>query len=124
VFFFDPLYMVFALPALLLGLYAQWRVQKAYRTYETVANARRVTGAQAARALLLSQGLDQIRVENVDGQLSDHYDPSSKTLRLSESVASLPSVAALAIAAHEVGHAVQDARGYAPLRLRACWCPR
>ncbi|MBC7225217.1 MAG: zinc metallopeptidase [Anaerolineae bacterium] len=122
-FFWDPMYLVFALPALLLAFYAQARVQGAYRKYTRVANSRGVTGLQAAKYLLDSVGLSFLNIEGTPGELSDHYDPRSKTLRLSPAVARQPSVASLSIVAHEIGHALQDAEGYAPLRIRSGLVP-
>jgi Zn-dependent membrane protease YugP len=117
-FFFDPLYLLFALPALLLAMYAQWKVSSAYSKYSQVRNSKGLTGQQVAAYLLRANGLN-LDVSGTPGQLSDHYDPRDKTLYLSEGVARTPSVAALGIVAHEVGHAVQDAQGYAPMRVRA-----
>lgn len=122
-FFFDPLYFLFALPALLLGLYAQWRVRSAFAQYSRVRSATGITGAQAARKILDANGLQNVDVERVGGRLSDHYDPRSKTLRLSEDVYSAPSLAAVGVAAHEAGHALQDKANYAPLQLRSAMVP-
>ncbi len=122
-FFFDPMYFVFALPPMLLVLWAQAKVKGAYSRYSEVRNMANMSGAQVAQALLRDRGLNQVRVEEVAGELSDHYDPTSKTLRLSQGVYRSSSVAAMGIVAHEVGHAVQDATGYAPLRLRAALVP-
>ena len=119
----DPLYFVFALPALLLALYAHFKVQTAYSKYSRVRNRLGVDGVRAAEMLLRHNGLYHVNIEGVPGQLTDHYDPRSKTLRLSASVARVPSVAALGIVAHEVGHAVQDAHNYAPLKLRSGLVP-
>ena len=116
-------YLLFALPALLLALYAQWKVKSAYSRYSQVPNARGITGQEAARVLLRSAGLDHIRLEGISGTLSDHYDPGKDVLRLSSEVANRPSVAALGIVAHEIGHASQDATNYGPLRLRAGLVP-
>lgn len=121
--FWDPMYLVFALPALLLAFYAQAKVKGAYSRYTRVANSRGVTGLQAAKYLLESVGLSFLNIEGTPGELSDHYDPRSKTLRLSPAVARQPSVAALSIVAHEIGHALQDAEGYAPLRIRSGLVP-
>lgn len=118
-FYFDPTYLLFALPALLIMLYAQWRVQSAFGKYSRIRNLRGVTGADVARVLLQSAGLIDVRIEGIPGKLSDHYDPRSKVLRLSPEVYQVPTVAAMGIAAHEVGHAIQDAKGYAPMQLRA-----
>lgn len=121
--FFNPLYLVFALPGLLLGLFAQARVKGAFNKYKQVRTAQNVTGAQVARTLLDAQGLYQIQVEEGKGFLSDHYDPRSKILRLSPEVYRTPSVAAAGIAAHEMGHALQDAGGYFPLQIRSAIVP-
>jgi Zn-dependent membrane protease YugP len=117
--YFDPLYFVFALPALILALWAQYRVQSAYSKFTRVANLRGLSGLDAARWLLGASGLSHLSVEGAPGHLSDHYDPRSKTLRLSAEVANGKSVAALGIVAHEVGHAQQDQTGYALLQVRA-----
>lgn len=121
--FFDPLWLVFAIPPLLLMLYAQHRVQSTYARYAQEANMLGMSGAEAAARLLRSEGLGDVSLEISEGHLSDHYDPTSKTLRLSPDVYSTPSVASLGIVAHEVGHAVQDARAYAPMRVRAGLVP-
>jgi len=122
-FYFNPTYWIFVLPALLLAFYAQFRVKSAYRKYTRKANLRGITGLQVAQRLLPATGLGHVEVEGVRGQLTDHYDPRSKTLRLSQGVAGTPSVAALAIVAHEIGHAEQDAQGYGPLKLRTGLVP-
>lgn len=121
--FFDPIYLLFAIPPLLLGLWAQFRVQSAFRQYSKVRTGNGMTGAQAARAILDANGLQNVAVERVGGMLSDHYDPSHKVLRLSESVYGTPSVAAVGVAAHEAGHALQDKLHYGPLRLRSAIVP-
>ena len=116
-------YLIIAMPALLLALYAQWKVKSTYSRYSQVPNARGITGQEAARILLRSAGLDHISLEGTPGTLSDHYDPGKDVLRLSRGVANSPSVAALGIVAHEIGHAHQDATNYSPLRLRAGLVP-
>jgi len=121
--FFDPVYLLFAIPPLLLGLWAQFRVQSAFRTYSKVKTGNGLTGAQAARAILDANGLQTVTVERVGGSLTDHYDPRGKVLRLSESVYATPSVAAVGVAAHEAGHALQDKQHYGPLRLRSAIVP-
>ncbi len=121
--YYNILYFIFGLPALLLAFYAQYKVRSAYTKYSRVANGRRVSGLDAARYLLGATGLTHVNVEGTPGQLSDHYDPRSQTLRLSEGVARSSSVAALGIVAHEVGHAVQHATAYLPLRLRSGMVP-
>jgi len=121
--YFDPLYFLFALPAMLLGLWAQFRVKGTFNKFSQVRSARGMTGAQAARSILDSVGLRDVAVERSGGFLSDHYDPRSKTLRLSDATYGSPSVAALGVAAHEAGHALQDQQNYAPLRLRSSLVP-
>jgi Zn-dependent membrane protease YugP len=121
--FISPLFLVLALPGLLLGLYAQARVKSAFNKYSKVRTQRGVTGAQVARMLLDAQGLYDVVVEQSKGMLSDHYDPRTKTLRLSPDVYGTPSVAAAGVAAHETGHALQDARNYSPLMVRSALVP-
>jgi uncharacterized protein len=123
VFFFSPLYLLFALPALLLGLYAQMRVRSAFSKYSQVRNASGMSGARAARRILDANGLQHVNVERTTGMLSDHYDPRSKTLRLSPEVYEGPTLAAVGVAAHEAGHALQDKTNYAPLQLRSAMVP-
>lgn len=122
-FIWDPRYFIFALPALLLAFYAQWRVRSTYNKYSRQPNNRGLTGAEVARILLRSAGLDRVRVEETPGQLSDHYDPGKDILRLSRGVGESRSVAALGIVAHEVGHAIQDHANYGPLRVRSGLVP-
>ena len=117
-FFFDPMYLLFAMPALLLAMFAQWKVKSAYDKYTKVRNLKNLTGVQVAQYLLRANGLPEL-INGTSGQLTDHYDPRDKTLYLSAGVANTPSVASLAIVAHEVGHEVQDSQGYTPMRLRA-----
>jgi Zn-dependent membrane protease YugP len=122
-FFFDPLYLLFALPGLLLGMYAQARVRSSFEKYSRVRSATGMTGAQAARRVLDANGLQMVDVERVDGFLSDHYDPRNKVLRLSSQVYDTPSLAAVGVAAHEAGHAIQDQQKYAMLQLRSALVP-
>lgn len=121
--FFDPLFWLFALPGLLLGLFAQARVKGAFNKYAKVRTLRNVTGAEVARTLLDAQGLYDVAIEETRGFLSDHYDPRSRVLRLSPEVYRTPSVAAAGVAAHEMGHALQDAGGYFPLQIRSALVP-
>ena len=122
-FFFDPAYMLFAGPPLILGLWAQFKVKSAFNRYSQMPTQSGMTGAQAAMRILGQGGLGNVDVEMTEGMLSDHYDPSSKTLRLSEEVYSVPSIAAVGVAAHEAGHALQDKSGYSPLKLRSAMVP-
>ena len=117
------LWLLLALPGLLLGLWAQYKVKSAFSKYSKIKNSRGLTGAQAARAMLDHYGLYDIRIEETKGALSDHYDPSNKVLRLSPDVGRSPSIAAVGVAAHEAGHALQDAKNYGPLKLRSAIVP-
>ncbi|HIP96241.1 MAG TPA: zinc metallopeptidase [Anaerolineae bacterium] len=120
-FFFDPMYLLFALPALLLGLYAQLKVQSAMNRYSRVPAGK--SGAEVARALLDANNLYDVRIEESRGFLSDHYDPMKRVLRLSPQVARGRSVASVGVAAHETGHALQHATGYWPLQIRTGMVP-
>lgn len=123
-FWFDPLYFVFALPGLLLALFAQMRVSTAYSKYSQVRNARNMTGEEVAAYLLRQNGLSgAVNITGTSGNLSDHYDPRDRTLYLSYDVAKRPSVAAMGIVAHEVGHAMQHAQNYGPLEFRMSIVP-
>jgi Zn-dependent membrane protease YugP len=122
-FYLDPLYLILALPGLLLGLWAQMRVKGTFNKYAKVRTARNLTGAEIARHLLDNQGLQDVRVEETQGFLSDHYDPRTRVLRLSPDVYRTPSVAAAGVAAHEMGHALQHSAGYAPLQIRSAIVP-
>ena len=114
----DMTYIVLVLPAILLGLWAQSRVQSTYARYSRVRASRSITADQVARMILDMNGLRNIPIQRISGSLTDHYDPKSGVVRLSDSVYGSPSIAAIGVAAHEVGHAVQHATGYAPMRLR------
>jgi len=122
-FFFDPLWFLIMIPPLIFMIYAQAKVNSAFKKYSKVANSQHITGVEAAQRLLQSNGLGNVKVEGVKSRLGDHYDPRKKVLRLSPAVANTPSVAALGIVAHEVGHAVQDKTGYAFLRFRSSMVP-
>lgn len=115
--YFDPS-MLLLIPALILAMWAQARVKSVFARYSAVTARKGVTGADVARDLLDRFGLRNVPVNRVAGNLTDHYDPRNKTLNLSESVFSSPSIAAIGVAAHEVGHAIQDNTNYAPLRIR------
>ena len=117
------LYFMFMLPGILLMLWAKAKVKGSYAKYSKMANSRNMTGAQAARMVLDANGLHNVPVEAVKGELTDHYDPRSRTLRLSQGIYGVPSVAAIAVAAHEAGHAIQHATGYAPLKTRTAIVP-
>ncbi|HEY3289376.1 MAG TPA: zinc metallopeptidase [Anaerolineae bacterium] len=120
--YFNPLYLVFALPGLLLALFAQWRVRSTFNKYLQVQTSRQVSGLQAAKMLMNNNGLGHIGVTGIAGELTDHYDPRDKTISLSDSSAQ-NSVASVAVVAHELGHAQQDAENYLPLKLRGAIVP-
>lgn len=120
---FDPIYWMMIAPALLLAFWAQMKVKRAYSKYSRVPTKQRMSGAQVAQSLLAQNNLSSIPIEIAPGELSDHYDPKKKVLRLSQGVHQGTSIAAAGIAAHEVGHAIQHAKGYAPLNLRTYMYP-
>ena len=111
------------IPALIFSLIAQLMVKGAFSKYSGVRNSRGYTGADAARAILDRNGLSYIRIEHINGELTDHYDPSANVIRLSDSVYNNDSVAAVGVAAHEAGHAVQYAEGYGPIKVRSAIIP-
>lgn len=121
--YFDPLYLLFALPALALSLWATFRTKSAFKKYSKVRVLSGLTGAQAAQRLLAGAGIADVKVVATRGTLSDHYNPVNKTLALSESVHGTPSIAAVGVACHEAGHAIQHARAYRPLWLRSALVP-
>src|SRR5437867_1977781 len=121
--FFDPYYFLFLAPAILLALWAQFRVHRAYQEASQIPAQSGLTGAQAAGAMLHSVGIHHVRVEPVEGFLSDHYVPGEGVLRLSPGVYQERSLAALGIAAHEAGHAIQDATRYPLLGVRNSLVP-
>lgn len=116
---FDPLYFLFALPGLALSMWASYRVKSTFARYSQVASRRGLSGAEAARELIAARGAAGVQVEETPGFLSDHYDPSARVLRLSPDVYHGRSLAALGVAAHEAGHAIQHARDYGPMKLRS-----
>ena len=120
---FDPMYFVFMAPGLILALWASWRVKSNFRKYSAVRSMRGLTGAQAAEELLRQGGVRGVRIERAHGMLSDHYNPVTRTLALSDGVYGSTSVAAIGIASHEAGHALQHAQHYGPLRLRSALVP-
>ncbi len=115
---YDYTYLIYVLPALILALIADAKVKSAFAKYKSVLSSRRITGAQAARLVLDANGLRHVPVGSVGGELSDYYDPTADAVYLSESVYSSTSVASIGVALHEVGHAIQHATGYRPIRIR------
>jgi uncharacterized protein len=122
-FFFDPMYLCFMIPAIALMGFASWYVRHAYNKWSQVRATSGLTGHQAAQRLISTGNLYGVQVQGTAGQLSDHYDPRNKTLFLSQGVANSPSVAAVAISAHELGHALQDAEDYFPMKIRSMLVP-
>lgn len=121
--YIDIYYIILIVPTLLLSIWAQIKVKSTFASYSQKINSRGITGAQAAAYLLRVNNINDVRIERVSGSLTDHYDPSSKVLRLSESVYGKTSIAAVGVAAHETGHAIQHAVGYGPLVLRSTLVP-
>ncbi len=122
--YFDPMYFIMIAPAFILSMWASWRVKANFKKYSRVRSGRGLTGAQAAAELLSSAGIDDVKIVRAKGgRLSDHYHPVKKQLALSEGVYDSPSVAAVGIAAHEAGHAIQHAEHYKPLWLRSLLVP-
>lgn len=119
----DPLYLFMLIPGFLLAGWASLKVKSTFARYSQIPSSRRLSGAETARRILRSNGIHDVHVEETQGMLSDHYDPRSKVVRLSPEVYRQPSVASMAVAAHEVGHALQHAKGYAPLVLRSAAVP-
>ena len=121
-YYYDPTYFLILIGAVLC-LLAQMRVKSTYRKYSRVRSKSGMTGAQAAQRILQLSGIYDVRIEHVRGELTDHYDPSKKVLRLSDTVYGSDSIAAIGVAAHECGHAVQHNKGYAPLSFRTALVP-
>ena len=122
-YYFDPYYWVILVPAMLIALAAQIQVSSTFNRYSKVRSARGMTGAQAAEAVLRANGVSGVAIERVNGRLTDHYEPRSNTIRLSQGVYDSESVAALGVAAHEAGHAVQYAKQYGPIKVRTAVIP-
>lgn len=122
-FFIDYYYIILVIPAMLISLWAQFKVKSTYKKYSGVTNAKNITGAYAAQAVLTHYGITDVRIERVAGTLSDHYDPKSKVIRLSDGVYSSNSIAAIGIACHEAGHAAQHAQDYVPIKVRNSLIP-
>lgn len=117
--FFDPLYLALMAPGLLLSLWASFRTRSAFGKYSRVRTASGITGRQAAARLLAANGIGDVQIKPVEGRLTDHYNPATRTLALSQAVYDQASIAAVGVACHEAGHALQHAAGYAPLKVRS-----
>ena len=122
-YYYDPYYWMILVPAMLIALVAQINVSSTFNRYSKVASRRGLTGAQAAEAVLRAHGVTGVRVERVSGHLTDHYDPRTNVIRLSDSVYGSSSIASVGVAAHEAGHAVQYAVGYGPIKVRSAMIP-
>jgi hypothetical protein len=120
---FDPLYLILTVPALILSLWAQYKVKSTFNRFSKVGVRSGMTGAEAASAILRASGLDGLKIERHEGFLSDHYDPRTRTLRLSPEVYDGRSISSVAVAAHEAGHSLQHAADYGPLNLRSQLVP-
>ena len=120
---FDYTYFIYILPGLILAFYAQAKISSAYEKYKKIGSSTNLSGAEVAREILDRNGLNYVKINLVDGNLSDHYDPRDKTLNLSRDVYYKNSIASVSIAAHEVGHAIQDSVEYVPLKVRATLVP-
>lgn len=120
---FDWTYVTLVLPCVLLSLWASYNVNSTFKKYSQQYSTRRITGAEAARRVLSANGVHGVRIDRVSGNLTDHYDPKTNVIRLSDSVYDSTSTAAIGVACHEAGHAVQYAAGYAPIKLRAAIIP-
>ena len=114
----DYYYIILVVPAIILSIIAQFGVKSTYRKYSSIQNSRRITGAQAAAAVLRNYGISNVRIELVSGELTDHYDPRSNVIRLSPKVYNGSSIASVGIACHEAGHAAQHAQNYVPIKVR------
>ncbi len=122
-FFYDYYYIILVIPAIILALIAQAKVKSTFNKFSKVSNSRGITGAYAAQTVLTHYGIRDVRIEQVSGKLSDHYDPKSKVIRLSPEVYSGTSIAAVGVACHEAGHAAQHAESYTPVKVRNTLVP-
>lgn len=122
-FYFDPYYLYFILPAMIIAIIAQVNVKSSFAKYSKINNYRGYTGYDIARKILDQNDLHNVRIEKIAGSLTDHFDPSAKVVRLSETVYNSTSVAAIGVAAHEVGHAIQHNVGYFPIKIRTAIIP-
>ena len=122
-FYIDWLYIVLVLPPMIFAMWASFKVNSTFKKYSVIPTVRGITGAEAARRILFENGVYDVRIEHVGGNLTDHYDPKGKVLRLSDATYSNTSAGAVGVAAHEAGHAIQHAKNYIPLKLRNAIVP-
>ena len=122
-FYYDWTYIVLVLPCVLIAMWASWNVNATFKRYSRQLSSRRITASQAAQRVLSANGISGVRIERVSGDLTDHYDPRTNVIRLSDSVYDSTSTASIGVACHEAGHAVQYAQHYAPIKLRAAIIP-
>ncbi len=122
-FFMDYYYIILVIPAMILAVWAQFKVKSTYNKFSNVSNSKGITGAYAAQAVLTHYGITDVRIEQVSGKLTDHYDPKAKVIRLSQGVYGSTTIAAVGIACHEAGHAAQHAQNYAPIKIRNSLVP-
>jgi Zn-dependent membrane protease YugP len=122
-FFMDYYYIILVIPAMILAAWAQFKVKSTYNKFSKVSNNKGITGAYAAQAVLTHYGITDVRIEQVSGKLTDHYDPKAKVIRLSQGVYGSTTIAAVGIACHEAGHAAQHAQNYAPIKIRNSLVP-
>lgn len=122
-FFMDDYYIILVVPAMILAAWAQFKVKSTYNKFSKVSNNKGITGAYAAQAVLTHYGITDVRIEQVSGKLTDHYDPKAKVIRLSQGVYGSTTIAAVGIACHEAGHAAQHAQNYAPIKIRNSLVP-
>lgn len=122
-FYIDWLYIILVLPPMIFAMWASFKVNSTFKKYSVIPTVRGMTGAEAARRILFESGVYDVKIEHVGGNLTDHYDPKSKVLRLSDATYNNSSAAVVGVAAHEAGHAIQHARNYVPLKLRNAIVP-
>lgn len=122
-FFYDYYYIILVIPAMFLAAWAQYKVKSTYNKFSRISNIKGITGAYAAQAVLTFYGITDVRIERVSGKLTDHFDPKSNVIRLSDGVYSGSSIAAVGVACHEAGHAAQYAQNYIPIKLRNSLVP-
>lgn len=122
-YYFDYTYFLFMIPAFIVSLYAQIKVNSTFKKYSNIRNTRGLTGAEAAKKVLIQNEITDVKIEYISGELNDHFDPRTNIIRLSEPVYGSTSVAAVGVAAHEAGHAVQYANGYTPMKVRKFLVP-